>query len=444
MADDFLNQALAQIAQQSLAQNPYAQFGSVLSQQKNPYITAEDPWSGVAASAAQGFLGGLSSGYGQAQVGQQMQQIAPLVPELFNNPMGVQNPGIDPDVFSNLQIAAQNQAAARAAKLNDLITAETIKQGLNPQAPLFDIQARREKMKLDQELRALYGAGGAPSEQASMMPMQGQVPAFEQVLKGPPAAPTQREQGAMGQAVPSLESLKQKYLRQLPYDQALEAANKEYQDALTFNRQLAMEGVKEQVALNKMKAEQDVELQKQGKEADKGFDTTVQAIQQMGLALKDLPNYAGISGGFEKFVDEQKAAYLTKGSKKQKQAAKGASAFDMISGSVPLAIGDLRKELFPGSTSNFEVGILLKPFPEGTKLSETNAALFGNVQKAANVRIVERQFKNLGRSQGLSEKQIQNMYEQARAKMGGTFLDSNNELKPEFKVLATRVGASLI
>lgn len=448
---DYLSEALAQIQQQSLASNPYAQFGSVLSQQKNPYAVVDDPWGALAANAAQQLVAGVAGGYGQAQVGREMQQIAPLVPQLYSNPMAVSNPGLDDSVFGNLQIAAQNQRSARQKELEDLFLSESVKQNLNPQAPLFQIQAQREKMKYAQELAAMLGVDPSAVNAIPSQAPAGQMPAPDQVFKAPPvAAPTQQ---AVPQSpivsneipVPNERAEMQKLMASgMPFEDASKQAASNVQKALDFNRQLKLEGVKEEAGLRKLKSEQDIAMQREQKEADKGFDTTIQAIQQMGLSLQDLPNYAGVSGGFEKFLDEQKAAYLPKGSEAQKKAAKGAVAAEMLGGTVPLAIGDLRKELFPGSTSNFEVGILLKPFPEGTKLSETNAALFNNIQKAANIRLVERQFRNWGRSQGWSDKQVQDAYEQSRAKMGGTFLDESGQFKPQFKALANHVGAGLI
>ena len=154
MADDYLTQAL----QASMARNPYAQLGAGISQAKNPYL-GKDPWNDLAAIGAQGFIGGLAGGYGQAQVQNDMGRIAPIMGQLYQNPTQATNPGIDDALFNDLVLGATKSNLEQQKKWADIYQTEAIKSQIQAADPLNQIRASREGLDLARELERAQKSG---------------------------------------------------------------------------------------------------------------------------------------------------------------------------------------------------------------------------------------------------------------------------------------------
>lgn len=445
---DYLGEALAKIQQQSLANNPYAQFGSVLSQAKNPYATADDPWGALAANAAQSLLGGIASGYGQGQVNREMGQIAPLVPQLYADPMAATNPGIDAGMFGSLQVAAQNDRASRQKELQDLFLSESVKQQLNPQAPLFQIQASREKMRYARELGALLGvdpnqiaaaSGQTPSEQLP----QGQLPAAEQVFKAPATVPTQQPQnqpqapeaGLQEVAVPNQQAEFQRLMATgMDYDAAMEAANKNVADAIKFNRDLKMESLKQSGAEKELKTKAELEQNAAYDKAAMERSATLSSLDQnMSLlegAIEDLPDYGmPVTGDLASMFD-QFAARTPMLGKMSSKANKNLSASSTVSTAAPAIAGALLKEAKLNPVTEKELEFVLKAYPSTGKTKEQNRAIITGLKQGRDLLKFDTLFTQAYRKRGLTPAQINQKLEEERARMGGSFYE-NGYLKPE-------------
>ena len=469
MADDFLNQALAQIAQQSLAQNPYAQFGSVLSQQKNPYITAEDPWSGIAASAAQGFLGGLSSGYGQAQVKRQMQEITPLIPQLYADPMSVKVG--DSDILSHLQRQALAQQAANQHKLKQVGLEEFAKFKGNP---LLQMQENKAALDFAQQMSDVLGvpaeeayaalkgiktnktnpATGAASQPLAQAP--GQTPSADQVFKGPTVVPTQAVQAqaqapagrAMEMPVPDITALTEKFRQggKVPYAKAAEAAQAEYKRIMDANKDLQIESVKQAGKVSEQKEaarlDQESKFNDMLKAKTEALNTLDRDIATLELAGPNLPDYGDpLLGGASKLWDElaSRRGYLGGFSEQSKKNLAAASAVASV---APAVAGKLLKEAALNPVTENELGFVLTGFPGENKTKEQNQTIIKTLKIGRDMLKFENAFTRFYKNKGLSSVEINQKLERERAALGGSFL-KNGTLHPDL-IQATQTLNSIL
>jgi hypothetical protein len=424
---DYLSDALANIQQQSYAQNPFVQFGASLGNQganAKAIYTNPDPWKQIALSGAMSLMGGLSTGYGQSQVNKDMAQVAPLVPQLYNDPYAVRNPGMKDSIFNSLITAAANEKQKRIADLMDLGLSETAKFGGNP---LAQVQAKGyETENILKNMDLLERLQYVQQQQQGIQPAA----PGQQVQQGAiPAMPT--PESVVGAPVTPEEVLSPKRTYQ-DYLKEAQVGGMGFEAAKKYAEQSFATQTKE--GLKAPRAEKPAEAKKDD------FDTTDQAITVMANAVKSLPNYAGETGGFEKWKDTQLAAYLPKDSKIQQNAAKGLSAARMIEGVAPIVIAPLRKEVLSGATSNFDVEFLLKTVPDKFEITEANVGLMNNIKNARDLRKAERNFSVIMKQKGLSDKQITDQWNAARLAAGGSFLSSDGSLNPTLNRL---IGGNL-
>jgi len=423
MADPIL-EALAQAQNQAIANNPYAQFGSVLSQAKNPYARADDPWGALAANAAQSLLAGMATGYGQGQVRQELNQIAPQLPALYADPMSV-DVG-DNDILGGLQRAAVAKQQAEMQGLNLLGAEERVKFGANP---LQVVQAMREQSKLNAELQALY-----PNQVPAQTQPQGQALSVpEQVLKAPVTIPTQQPQNqpevpastTQEIAVPNQQAEFRRLLSTgMPYEQAIEAAQKNVSDALKFNRDLKMEGVKQQGDLLKQQQAAKLEVEKAAKEAElkqtEAFNALDASISKMEGVVPNLPDYGNpITGGASRFSDEM-LARLPLG-KFSEKASKNLAATSELDANLPKFAGEIIKAALPGPLTEKELAFVTRALPSDNKTPQQNQSILQTMKLARDIGKFENAFRQAGARKGLTPNQIAQKWEQERARLGGSF-----------------------
>ena len=74
------------------------------------------PTENLVTSAAQSFLGGILGEYGKQNRSEQLGKMASVLPSLYSDPMGVQNPGVDDEAFSNMKLSIMRDNALQGLK----------------------------------------------------------------------------------------------------------------------------------------------------------------------------------------------------------------------------------------------------------------------------------------------------------------------------------------
>ena len=436
--DDFLDQALAKVTQQAAATNPYMQFGNLFAQQKNP-ATANDPWGSIAAGAVQNLVSGMATGYGQAQVQNDLSQIAPILPQLYQDPSTVQNPGIDPSIFNTLQIGGIKNQQEQQRELAKFFQQETIKSQLNPQAGLYGSQKRLADLDL------IRGLNEFQLQQQAMREAQGgAVQPNTTAAAAPLAAPTQgvaAPSNGQQDAVPGLEQLRQKYLALgQPFQKANEAAIAEQGKVLDENRKRVTSASEIQ---NKAKADQEKSELEALTKRQQAFDNINLAVSQMEGAMENLPDYGGTFGGMKSMFDENAARYLPEGSSLQKGAAEKQAAAAKMAAASPIVLGPIRQQLMPGSLTEKELQFLFKLVPDEFKLSSANQEILGGLRSIRDLSKLENLYISDAKGRGKSLIEAKTELDGIRSQLGGSLIDDRGSLKMETKKILERLGGNL-
>lgn len=78
------------------------------------------PQESLGVSAGQAFLGSLLKGVGQRSEANQMGKLAEVLPELYDNPLGVAVPdGLDPEAFRGIQLSAIREKKLKSDKTEE-------------------------------------------------------------------------------------------------------------------------------------------------------------------------------------------------------------------------------------------------------------------------------------------------------------------------------------
>lgn len=446
MADDYLTQAL----QASMARNPYAQLGAGISQAKNPYL-GKDPWNDLAAIGAQGFIGGLAGGYGQAQVQNDMNRIAPIMGQLYQNPTQVTNPGIDDALFNDLVLGATKSNLEQQKKWADIYQTEAIKAQIQGADPLNQIRTRKEGLDLVRELEwaqkngMLAQSPGATNQEADIegakqaAPMA--VPSPQDVF-GAVAMPAQAQAPAMAanaaqemsqqQAllpVPSLEEAMSKY-PSLSYKDAEKEALGDIREVKKANLKLQTEALKPKAPKAEAKGGQD-DLAAWLEETSKVYNQIDMPVQAIGAALPKLPDFGAPLGiGKAKEVGYELGARALKGTPQGDSINEALKARGVINSNIPKFIGEIRKFVLPGSLTEKELVFLFSTVPTEAKTEAENLAIYETMVKARDLLKFENSFKQYMAKRGFNKSQIIGKWEDTRRQLGGSFL-VNGELNPK-------------
>lgn len=433
---DYLAEAIKAAQQQAIASNPYANFGQMFGSAKMP-ANSGNPWNNLAGIAAQQAIAGLATGFGQADVNNQMQQIAPQIGQLYANPMAAKQGQVDDSVWGPLLNAAYQNEAARRAEQAQFMGQEKYKVDIAPDSPGKRTENMIKTIELNNLLREQgLDLNGNPlvQKEAPVVAVAPAAAASQIVAENPTpvATPVAPVVTATTSNVGDFAKIKKQFLDSDPTitpAQASEYANQYIKDktaeALKIKESELRKGEKEADQKGQGAVKQAENFQTKLADLDKTYNNLDMAVADLTSAVKDPVDYGGVTGGLQELYDWGVGArMLPEGSEAQLASQRRLNSAKKLSTTAPDVIGKMIKETLSGPTSDKDLAFFLQKMPTKYETPGEQKTALAQLQKARDYARFKSSFMNQRLQLGRSPAQIDSELEAFRSALGGSFVNA--------------------